>query len=60
MNDSAILKFFEARWGLPALTKRDAAMPDMTEFLDFANKPWATPPTPPEQVYHAPCNFTLQ
>ena len=25
---------------------RDAAMPDMTEFFDFANKPWATPPSP--------------
>jgi phospholipase C len=44
---TAILKFIEKRWNLPALTKRDAAQPDLTEFFNFSSPPWATPPTPP-------------
>jgi phospholipase C len=61
MDYTAILKFIETRWKLPNLTARDAAMPDMTEFFDFANKPWATPPTPPAQVMTGtPCDFTRQ
>jgi hypothetical protein len=28
---------------------------DMTEFFDFVNDPWATPPTPPAQVTNGPC-----
>ena len=38
-----------------ALTKRDAAQPDMTEFFDFNNPPWMTPPTPPQQNISNPC-----
>ncbi len=30
---TAILKFIETRFNLPALTKRDAAQPDMTEYF---------------------------
>lgn len=41
---TAILKFIETRFNLPALTKRDAAQMDMTEFFDFQNPPWMTPP----------------
>jgi phospholipase C len=52
---TAMLKFIETRWNLPALTKRDAAQPDMTEFFDFNNPPWATPPTPPTQNTSNPC-----
>ena len=44
---TAVLKFVETRWGLSPLSKRDAAQMDMTEFFDFANPPWLTPPTPP-------------
>jgi phospholipase C len=42
---------------LPALTQRDAAQMDMTEFFDFQNVPWATPPTPPAQVTGGVCNY---
>jgi phospholipase C len=42
---TAMLKFIETRFNVPALTKRDAAQMDMTEFFDFENVPWATPPT---------------
>jgi hypothetical protein len=27
----------------------------MTEFFDFVNVPWATPPTTPQQVRNLPC-----
>jgi phospholipase C len=43
---TAMLKFIETRWKLAALTKRDAAQPDMTEFFDWS-APNATAPTPP-------------
>jgi phospholipase C len=49
MDYTAYLRFIETRWKLPTLTARDAAMPDMTEFFDFSNKPWATPPSLPAQ-----------
>ena len=45
MDYTAILKFIETRFNLPSLTARDAAQPDMTEFFDFRNVPWATPPS---------------
>jgi phospholipase C len=57
-DETAILKFIETRFGLPALTKRDAAQPDMTEFFDFNNPPWMTPPTPPSQNVSNPCYLT--
>jgi len=46
---TAMLKFIETRFSLPALTKRDAAQMDMTEFFDFSTPPWTTPPTLPAQ-----------
>lgn len=55
MDYTAILKLIETRFGLPSLTKRDAAQPDMTEFFDFANEPWAIPPFPPDQPENGPC-----
>jgi phospholipase C len=58
---TAILKFIETRFTVPSLTKRDAAQMDMTEFFDFQNVPWATPPTPPAQSTSGVCNpQTLQ
>jgi phospholipase C len=54
-DNTAILKFIETRFNLPSLTKRDAAQIDMTEFFDFANIPWATPPKPPQQNTSGPC-----
>ena len=60
MDETASLRFMEARWSLPTLTARDAAMPDMTEFFDFTNKPWATPPSPPPQNTNGTCDFSKE
>jgi phospholipase C len=60
MDYTAYLRFIEARFGLASLTNRDAAMPDMSEFFDFAGVPWATPPTPPAQNTGGACDFTKQ
>ncbi|MBS1852881.1 MAG: alkaline phosphatase family protein [Acidobacteria bacterium] len=54
---TAILKFIETRFNLPALTRRDAAQMDMTEFFDFDHTPWATPPIPPAQLSNGVCDF---
>jgi phospholipase C len=55
---TAILKLIETRFQLPSLTLRDAAQMDMTEFFDFQNVPWATPPTQvPAQVTNGVCNY---
>jgi phospholipase C len=52
---TAWLKFVETRFNLGTLTRRDAAQMDMTEFFDFANPPWKTPPTPPTQPTNGQC-----
>jgi phospholipase C len=54
-DTTAILKLIETRFNLPSLTKRDAAQMDMTEFFDFTNPPWQTPPVPPTQNTSDPC-----
>jgi phospholipase C len=54
---TAILKFIETRFNVPALTQRDAAQMDMTEFFNFQNPPWTTPPTPPAQPTSGMCNY---
>ncbi|MBV9074516.1 MAG: hypothetical protein JOZ10_12850, partial [Acidobacteria bacterium] len=43
------------RFGLPNLNRRDPTGVYMSEFFDFKNKPWATPPTPPAQPTSGPC-----
>jgi phospholipase C len=52
MDHTAVIKFVENRFiGASAhLTARDAAQPDLSEFFDFTNAPWATPPAPPAPV----------
>jgi phospholipase C len=60
MDFTAILKFIETRWSVPPLTERDKSMPDMTEFFDFKNVPWATPPQPASQRVNGVCDFTKQ
>jgi phospholipase C len=55
MDHTAILKFIETRFNLPSLTARDAAQADMSEFFDFVNVPFATPPAPPNQLLNLPC-----
>jgi phospholipase C len=52
---TAWLKLVETRFNLPSLTNRDAAQMDMTEFFDFTNVPWKSPPTPPAQPTNGPC-----
>jgi phospholipase C len=53
---TAILKLIETRFTVPALTSRDAAQMDMsTEFFDFSNPVWLTPPTPPAQNTDGAC-----
>jgi phospholipase C len=52
---TAILKLIETRFNVPALTKRDAAQIDMTEFFDFTKPAWMTPPNPPAQVTNGAC-----
>jgi phospholipase C len=49
MDHTAVIKFVENRFigSSTHLTTRDAAQPNLLEFFDFANIPWATPPTPP-------------
>ena len=49
MDHTAVIRFVENRFiGSAAhLTARDAAQPDLLDFFDFNNTPWATPPTPP-------------
>jgi len=54
---TAILKLIETRFNLPSLTKRDAAQMDMSEFFDFDNPPWMTPPTPPAQNTNGVCDY---
>jgi phospholipase C len=55
MDHTAIIKFVENRFidndttgqGPTHLTPRDAVQPNLLDFFDFNNTPWATPPTPP-------------
>jgi phospholipase C len=52
---TAILKLIETRFKLPALTNRDAAQMDMTEFFDFNKPAWMTPPSAPAQNTGGAC-----
>jgi phospholipase C len=56
-DTTAVLKMVETRFGLPPLTARDGSQMDMTEFFDFVNKPWASPPTPPIQLQDGECSL---
>lgn len=57
-DTTSVLAMVEARFGLKALTGRDASQPSMNEFFDFVNKPWATPPTLPTPALGEPCDQT--
>ncbi len=54
---TSILNLIEERFGVAALTKRDAAQVPMDEFFDFVSAPWATPPTPPAQNTSGQCSL---
>jgi phospholipase C len=56
-DTTAILALIEKRFGVAALTNRDKSQADMsTDFFDFTNIPWATPPTPPAQNTNGTCS----
>lgn len=57
MDHTAIIKFVEDRFiGSSAhLTDRDEAQPNLLDFFDFTNDPWATPPTPPTPSNNDAC-----
>jgi phospholipase C len=59
MDYTAILKLIETRFKLSALTKRDAAQKNMTEFFNFNLPPWTTPPSPPAQSTSGPCYLNM-
>ncbi|HEY1694851.1 MAG TPA: alkaline phosphatase family protein [Polyangiaceae bacterium] len=44
-DHTSILRFIEARFGLPALTARDANAAPPLEMFDFQDPPFLTPPT---------------
>jgi phospholipase C len=63
MDHTAIIKFVEDLFigNGKYLTARDAAQPNLLDFFDFKNTPWAAPPTPPVPVSKSsfssnPCN----
>ena len=63
MDHTAVIKFVEDRFIGPSahLTAHDAAQPNLLDFFDFTNVPWATPPSPPAPVTpstlgYDPCN----
>lgn len=56
-DTTAVLTLIEKRFGISPLTNRDKMQPDMsTDFFDFANQPWMTPPTPPLQTTGGVCS----
>ena len=46
-DHTSILRFIEARFGLPALSARDANATPPTEMFDFASPPSFAPPEIP-------------
>lgn len=52
MDHTAVIRFVEDRFigNQQYLTNRDAAQPNLLEFFDFNNIPWAQAPTPPDPV----------
>lgn len=56
-DTTAVLTLIEKRFGLAPLTNRDKSQADMsTDFFDFTNVPWATPPSPPAQNTNGTCS----
>jgi phospholipase C len=57
MDHTAIIKFVENRFiGSSAhLTPHDAAQPNLLDFFDFTNVPWATPPSTPTPSSTSAC-----
>jgi phospholipase C len=60
MDHTAILKTIEARFGVSALTARDAASPDMFEFFNFSSPSFMTAPSLPAQPTTGTCDKKLE
>ena len=60
MDLTSILKFIEMRFGVSSLTARDANAPDMTEFFDFTNPSFMTPPNLPAQPTTGTCSYSQE
>jgi phospholipase C len=58
MDHTAIIRLVETRFlGVSVhLTARDNTQPDLMDFFDFSNMPWATPPNPPQPVGSGTCD----
>jgi len=53
-DQTAILRFIETRFDLPALTRRDANASPLLELFDFDNPPFMRPPRMPDpKIYRA-------
>jgi phospholipase C len=44
-DHTSILAMVERKWNLPAMTRRDAAASDLSDFLDLSQQAFAEPPT---------------
>jgi phospholipase C len=44
-DHTSILAMVERKWNLPAMTHRDAAAADLSDFLDLGQPAFAEPPT---------------
>ena len=60
MDLTSILKLIEKRFNVSSLTARDANAPDMTEFFDFTNPHFMTPPPLPAQPTSGTCSYSLE
>jgi phospholipase C len=47
-DHTSILSLIEKRFGMPALTNRDASADPMLDYFDFSNPAFATPPHLPD------------
>ena len=60
-DTTSILKFIETRFNLPALTARDAAVSDLTDFFDFSTPHLLTLPQPlPAQPTNGTCKQSIE
>ena len=58
-DQTSILKFIETRFGLPSLTRRDAAAFPFTDMFDFSKPALLEAPELPVQEAEGVCDFTL-
>ncbi|MCI0349970.1 MAG: hypothetical protein L0Z53_11150 [Acidobacteriales bacterium] len=58
-DHTSILKFIEARFSLPSLTRRDAAAFPFSDMFDFSKPALLGPPQLPLQEAEGVCDFTL-